>query len=555
MKVDPEINRYINDVMEGREKVGNLSYLRVKRHLDDLKNQKDCYFDPQAGMKAVKFFSFLKHAKGRNFAGNTFELSPWQKFDTFVMYGWMNERKNRRFRYGYIDIARKNGKTTLAAGHGLYLLVMDQEPGAEVYTVATKREQARICLDDARNITKSSKDLAEFAEVYQHSVICPAMGSSMKSLSSDSNTLDGLNPHGVILDEFHAHKDDLVFNVMKSAMGARTSPLMLILTTAGFNRNVPCYRYRDTAIKVLNGTLTQDDQFISIHTLDPDDDYEDENNWVKSNPNLNISVNMDYLRGEFNEARNNPDQLYNFLTKNLNLWTDSAKTWITPDTWDACNLGIDDLEGADCYGGLDLASVRDTNALALRFQKPDGRCTYRLFFWMPEMNVLERVKDKGINYDVWIREGYLKETPGNVTDYDYIKKDIIDLCERYNVQGIGYDRWNSSQLVIDLIDQGVKMEPVGQGYGSLSAPTKEFEKEVLTRKMNHEGNPLLKWHISNVFIQRDPADNIKIDKSKSSEKVDGAVACVMAKFMQMRVNKDDEIDINEIYGNSGIRTL
>lgn len=558
MNYKPIISKYINDITHGRVVAGRLARLRVERHLKDLESCYDrgLYFDEAAALKVLRFFGFLHHAKGSQFAGKPFELSPWQAFDIYNIYGWKTTGGRRRFRYAYTDIARKNGKTTFAAGQGLYLLIMDQEPGAEVYTVATKREQARICLDDARTIVSKSKDLRKYAQVFQHAVTCEVMGASMKALSSDSNTLDGLNPHGVILDEFHAHKDDLVFNVMKSAMGARQQPLMLILTTAGFNRNVPCYGYRDVGIKVLEGLLQQDDTYYSIHTLDKDDDYHDPEVWIKSNPNLGVSVSNDFLKDEYNAAKNNPSQLYNFLTKNLNLWTDSAEAWITYDEWMACDNGVEDLDGAECYAGLDLASTRDTTALALRFQKADGKSTYKLFFWMPEMNVEERVKNKGINYDRWIRDGWVKTTPGNITDYDFIKADIIALCDRYKVRQIAFDRWNSSQLVIDLGKEGITMVPYGQGFGDMNAPTKELEKEVLKRSMNHEGNPVLAWHISNVQMQRNPAGDVKIDKDKSSEKVDGAVAAVMALGTYIKTMGGElKPDINEIYSERGIRIL
>jgi phage terminase large subunit-like protein len=552
------INKYIDQVMNGKQVVGNIARLRVQRHLNDLQNCYDrgMFFDEAAALRVLRFFSFLKHSKGRDFAGKPFVLAPWQMFDIYCIYGWKREGNIRRFRYAYTDIARKNGKTTFAAGQALYLLIMDNEPGAEIYTVATKREQARICFDESRNIIQQSNDLKKYSEVLRNAITFEANGSSMKPLSSDANTLDGLNPHGIVLDEFHAHKDDLVFNVMKSAMGSRSNPLMLLLTTAGFNRFSPCYNYRDVAIKVLNNTLQQDDLFASIHTLDDDDDFEDQQNWIKSNPNLDISVKLSFLQDEYKSAKNNPSQLYNFLTKNLNIWTDSAKQWLPFDKIEEANKGIDDLTGAECYGGLDLATMRDTNALALMFRLPNGQSTYKLILWMPEMNVEERVKNKGINYDAWIRSGHIRITPGNVTDYEFIKADILQLKQQYKIKSIAFDRWNSSQLVIDLQNEGITMHPFGQGYGSMSAPTKEFERQIMSGTANLEGNPVLAWHLSNVSLQRDPAGNIKIDKDKSSEKVDGAVACVMALGNFMIANgADKKPDINEIYKNKTIRTL
>ena len=553
------ITKYINDTIAGREPSGKLARLRVIRHVADLETcySRGLYFDEAAGMRVINFFKFVKHSKGSDFSGKPFVLSPWQAFDIYCIYGWKRAGGSRRFRYAYTDIARKNGKTTFAASQGLYLLMLDNEPGAEIYTVATKREQARIALDEARNIITRSTDLRKIAQVWQHAVTFEKLGSSMKALSSDANSLDGLNPHGVILDEFHAHKDDLVFNVMKSALGARTNPLMLLLTTAGFNRNSPCYAYRDVAIKVLNGVLVQDDLYASIHTLDDEAEFDNPESWVKSNPNLNISVKPEYLHDEFNSAKNNPNQLYNFLTKNLNLWTDSAKNWIPFEYITNSNHGIDDLDGAKCYGALDLASTGDTTAFAMLFELPDGRFTYRVIFWMPEMNVEERVKKKGINYDTWIRQGYVRITPGNVTDYDFIRADINALASRYKIIKIAFDRWNSSQLVINLMDDGLTMLPFGQGYGSMSAPTKEFERDMLTGKANLEGNPVMTWQLSNVMIARDPAGNIKIDKEKSSEKVDGPVACVMSRgaWIIDNANKDTKPDINKAYANQGIRTI
>ena len=553
------ILKYINDVISGREIVGNLALLRVKRHLTDLETcySRGMYFDEAAAMRAINFFKFLKHSKGSDFAGKPFVLSPWQAFDVWCVYGWRRSGGKRRFRYTYLDIARKNGKTTFAAANGLFLLIMDAEPGAEVYTVATKRDQARIAFDEAKSIVFKSPDLQKYTHAWENSIVCEMLGSTMKALSSDAKTMDGLNPHGIILDEFHAHKDDLVFNVMKSALGSRTQPLFWLLTTAGFNRNSPCFAYRDVAIKILLGLLTQDDLFVSIHTLDDENEYENEEMWVKSNPNLNISVKPEYLRDEYQSAKNNPNQIYNFLTKNMNIWTDSAKMWIPFDKIKESDQGVEDLTGVECYGALDLASVRDTTAFCLLFKLPSGKFTYRLFFWMPEMNVEERVKKKGINYDAWIRSGHVRITQGNVTDYDFIRSDINALRDKYKIKKIAYDRWNSSQLIINLVSDGLTMHPYGQGYASMSAPTKEFERQLMTGNANLEGNPVMEWHLSNVLIIRDPAGNIKIDKDKSSEKVDGPVTAVMAlgTWMIDNGNPDTKPDINKTYATQGIRTI
>jgi phage terminase large subunit-like protein len=362
-----------------------------------------------------------------------------------------------------------------------------------------------------------------------------------------------LNPHFVIIDEYHAHKSDELFNVLDSAMGSRQDPVMEIITTAGFNKTSPCYRFRDVAIKVLEGVIEQDDLFPYIFTMDADDDWEDSTLWRKSNPNLGISLRMEYMLDRYKAAKNNPSKLHEFKTKNLNLWVDAALVWIPDEVWMNCAGDILNLTGESCTGGLDLSSTRDLTALALCFQLPDGTDAYLWFFWMPEDNIAERVKNDRVPYDLWISQGFIRTTPGNVTDYDFIEADIMQLKSKYDIEAIAFDRWNSSQLVINLMSEGVNMVPFGQGYGSMSAPTKEFERTIFTRKMNHMGNPVMRWMISNVEIQRDPAGNIKIDKAKASEKVDGPVAAVMAKGQSMTPN--DNIDINKIYGERGIRTL
>lgn len=555
MTTEKKIQAYINRVISGKEIAGKYERLAIKRHLNDIETcyERGMYFDPKAGLKVVSFFQFLKHGKGRDFAGKSFELTDWQSFKLYVQFGWMRANNRRRFRQAYLDVGRKNGKTTLAAGESLFGLIADKEAGAEIYTAATKREQASICFNEAKLIIRKSPAIRKHLETWQYAITHEQSGSSMKALSSESKTLDGLNPHFVIIDEYHAHKTDELFNVLDSAMGARLDPMMEIITTAGFNRTSPCYRYREVAIKVLEGVLQQDDMFPYIFTLDEDDDWEDPSLWRKANPNLEVSLKLDYLMDRYKAAKNNPSKLYEFKTKNLNLWVDSAEVWMPDDNWQACAGTLIDLSGKECNGGLDLSSTRDLTALSLCFQMPDESDVYLWFFWMPEDNIQERVKNDRVPYDLWVNQGYIRTTPGNITDYDFIMADILQLKSKYNIKAISFDRWNSSQAVINLMAEGMNMVPFGQGYGSMSAPTKEFERTVFSKKMNHMGNPVMRWMISNVAIMRDPAGNIKVDKSKVSEKVDGVVAAIMAKGQQM--TPSNEIDINKIYAERGIRTL
>ena len=556
MKHPLQISKYINQVLDPATGAGALEVLSVQRFLRDVDNavERGWIFDRKAADRALNFFGFLNHGNGKDFAGRPFVLEGWQAFGIYNKYGWKKADGRRRFLYGYLDVARKNGKTTLAAGEDLYLLGADGEPSAEIYSVATKRDQASIALKEAKNILKYSRRLRDHYQTLAHAITVEQAGASFRSLSSDSSTLDGLNPHGVTVDEFHAHRDSGLIDVMRSAMGSRSQPMMNIITTAGFNKQGPCFAFRDVAIKVLNGVMDQDDLFIQIFTLDDVDDHENPAVWRKANPNLGVSLRPDFLEGELVAAQNNPSNLTNFLTKHMNRWVDAAQTWIPDADFMACNHGTVEPEpGAMCWGGLDLSSNRDITALAFAFRTARG-VAFWWRFYIPADNVQQRVKRDRVPYDVWIRQGWLTTTPGNVTDYNFIKADVVNFCERWDVQMIAFDRWNSSQLVIDLTEQGIPMDGFGQGFGSMSAPTKEWERLVLTDQMNHGGNPVVRWMQSNVALQRDAAGNIKPDKAKSIEKIDGIVAAIMA-LGAMMDGKSKEPDINKIYKDQGIRTL
>lgn len=554
MNIEKTIQAYIERVLTGKQPTGKLEVLTVQRHINDLKTayERGFYFDQKAGLRPIQLFNFLRHGKGKDFAGKPFILSDWQMFKFYVQYGWMKSNKQRRFRKAYLEIAKKNGKTAMLGGEAIYHLLADGEVGAEVYSAATKREQAAICFNDTKQIIKYSPKIKSKVKIYQYSIAFEQLGNSFKALSSDSSTQDGLNTHFGIIDEYHAWKSNDLFDNIESSMASRSEPMMDIITTAGFNRTSPCYTFRDVCIKVLQGIIEQDDLFPLIFSMDEEDDWEDQAAWVKANPNMGISVKTEFLRSKYIDAKNNPSKINEFKTKQLNMWVDSVSVWIPDDDWQACGGPVLDLAGMECNGGLDLSSTRDLTALALVFQLPDGSDAYKWMFWMPEDNVQDRVKNDRVPYDLWISQGYITTTPGNVTDYDFIQADIMRIASTYKLKAVSYDRWNSSQLVINLTNEGINMQPFGQGYGSMSAPTKEFERTVFTRRMNHMNNPVMRWMMSNVAIQRDPAGNIKIDKSKASEKVDGAVAAVMAKGQQM--TPSETIDINKIL-MKGIRTI
>ena len=524
--------------------------LAVDRYYRDMDNalDKGWYFDRKAAQRAISFIERLKHTKGQ-WAGLRFKLEPWQQFIIWNIFGWKMADGTRRFRYAYVEIARKNGKTALSAGIGLYMLFADGESRPEVYSAATVKDQARICFSDAVEIVKAT-DLKNYLTPYRNSIVYELKGGMMKPLSSDYGTHDGLNPSCGIIDEFHAHKDSGMFDVIKSAFGARKQPLMFIITTAGFNKAGACYAYRDNVIKILRGINEDDTLFGIIYTMDSNEEWDNPQMWIKSNPNLGVSLFPNYLEDQVNDAKNRPEAVRNVMTKNVNLWVDAEKTWILDDAWMKCvgTTEIEGLRGCECWGGLDLSNVSDITAFVLIFHEND-KFQLLPFFWIPEEKMLEKIRKENINYDLWVKAGFVKVTSGNVLDYDFVKADILQIVEIYDLQSSAYDRWNSSQTIIDLQNEGIECNPFGQGYGSMSAPSKEFEKLVLSEKIEHFGNPVLRWMLSSTLIKTDPAGNIKPDKEKSVQKIDGIVASIMALGEWMTAQAEDD---NDPYSKRGM---
>ena len=544
---------YAEQVRSGAILVCEYVRLAVERYYADLDRALDegRYFDKKAAMRAIHFIEKLKHTKGE-WAGQRFRLEPWQQFVLWNIFGWKNADGTRRFRYAYIEIARKNGKTALSAGIGLYMLFADGESRPEVYSAATVKDQAKICFSDAVEIVKAT-DLKNYLTPYRNSIVYELKGGTMKPLSSDYGTHDGLNPSCGIIDEFHAHKDSGMFDVIKSAFGARRQPLMFVITTAGFNKSGACYAYRENVIKVLRGVNEDDSLFGIIYTLDDKSEWDDPKMWIKANPNLGVSLSADYLADQVKDAKNRPEAVRNVMTKNVDLWVDAERTWILDDAGQKCigTTAPADLKGCACWGGLDLSNVSDITAYVLLFHEND-RFQLLPHFWIPEEKMREKIRKENINYDKWVAEGYVTVTPGNVIDYDFVKADILRIVADYDLRTSAYDRWNSSQTIIDLQNEGMECNPFGQGYGSMSAPTKEFEKLVLTGKIEHFGNPVLRWMLASTLVKTDPAGNIKPDKEKSTQKIDGIVAAIMALGEWMTAQANDE---RNPYENRGLLTL
>ena len=530
---------YAEQVVAGEIVTGSPVRWSCERHLADLERD-DVTFSEEYADHALAFFGLLHHYEG-TWATPTLVLEPWQQFVLGSIFGWLREDGRRRFRWVWIEVARKNGKSFIASGVGLYLLLADFEKGAQVYTAATKREQARIIHRGAIAMRDKSPEIRASVEKVRDRLFIPDTNSFFAPLGADAKTEDGLNPHGVLVDEIHAHADGKMWDVLASALGSRSvtgQPLFFSVTTAGFGLGFGKQQhdyYR--RLSDPDSGVDRDDVFTYVAELDhagvdpeKQDDPYDPAVWIKANPNLGISVAVDYLESQATEARQNPNRENNFLCKNLNVWTNQVTRWISMDKWDQCagEVDITSLRGERCIAGLDLAKTRDVTALVLFFYDvyPHPIVPY---FWIPEDNIEERSKRDGVPYAEWMRRGLVRATPGDTTDYNFIKRDILEeISPLFVVDQWAFDRKFAVALVTDLMDEDLTMVPFGQGFYSMGPPTIELDRLVTSGGLAHGGNPVLRWMAGNVAASFDPTGVPKPDKQKSAEKIDGIVALCMA---------------------------
>lgn len=562
-------DQYAHDVVDGNIVASKWVRLACKRHLDDLDDGhlRGIYFDEVDANRFIQFFEqFLSHTKGK-WAGQPFLLLPWQQFAVANIFGWKREDGTRRFSTLYCQVGRKNGKTQMLAGIGLAMLDFDNEPAASVVFAATKRDQAKIAHDEATRMVKASPALKKRVKVMRNRLFVPSTNSTAEPLSSDAKSADGLSVSLAVLDELHAHKNAELLNVLKSATGARTNPLIAIITTAGFNIGGPCYQVMRGACDMLEGKVNDDSMFALIYTIDEDDDFSDSSVWVKANPSLDVSISKAYLAKELQQAQNyGGSMLVNFRTKHMNEWVSSSSTWIPDDVITQGDNPVEPDPSQPCWGGLDLASVSDITALNLVWPHEGGYIT-RSWFWLPEDAVEKRIQSTGSRmYQQFAELDNVFITEGNVTDYDSIRRfvtgyhledgrvkyDADCLATRYNIQTIAFDRFNSSQCVLNLASDGIEMSPYGQGFVSMSAPSKELERLMSEGRLLHGGCPVMRWMFGNTVLSMDPSHNIKPNKEKSGDKIDGIVALVMAIGQTMT---DQQAAPKSIPDNYTIRTL
>ena len=557
MKIPTELKKsvpfqYAADVKSGKIVCGQYIKKAVERfyHWIEMADQKGYVLDHGNGMHVIDFFSnFLNHTKGAKGADlEAFVLSPYQQFTLYNIFAW--KQKNaagdyvRVIRTIYEKVARKNGKTAVLSGLGLYCQSFDGEPGPEIYVGATKEAQAKILWNQAFDFVFASPLLrgVGFTNYQREIKWCrknPETGNTnngtFKYLGGDSKTLDGLSPNLAIIDEYHSHRDDGVREVLESAMGARKQPLIYIITTAGFNSASVCKMYEDVCKEILDGIKEDDSTFVMIHEPDDGDDWEDHTTWKKANPNLGQSINMDYLIAEHQKAVNQPSKVPNFKTKHLNLWVDAAEVWIPSDVWDrnkVDQLPLEKFRSLGSFAALDLSAVKDLTALVY-ISEPDefGDRYINPYFFCPEETIDARSAEDRVPYRYWRDAGYLISTPGNTVDYNYIKRLVLSKQHEMNMIRLEFDQWNSTHMITELMDEGVEVSRFDQGIKSMNFPTKEFEVLTYKGQLKHDGNPVLAWMLSGCVMYEDNNGNYKVGKGRShkgNKRVDGIVAAIMA---------------------------
>lgn len=516
---------------------------------------KDSYYDKEYADFAVAFIESLCHTKG-TWAGKRFELMDWQEQIIRDLFGILKPNGYRQFNTAYIEIPKKNGKSELAAAVALLLTCGDGEQRAEVYGAAADRQQASIVFDVAADMVRMCPDLNKRVKILasQKRLIYEPTNSFYQVLSAEAYSKHGFNVHGVVFDELHSQPNRKLYDVLTKGSGdARMQPLFFLITTAGTDTHSICYEVHQKAQDIIDGRKIDPTFYPVIFGADDTEDWTSPKVWKKCNPSLGETIGMDKVKTACESAKQNPGEENSFRQLRLNQWVKQAVRWMPMDKWDKCAFAVNEeqLQGRVCYGGLDLSSTTDITAFVLVFPPLDEDDKYIIlpYFWIPEDTLDLRVKRDHVPYDVWERQGYLQTTEGNVVHYGYIERFIEQLGKKFNIREIAFDRWGAVQMVQNLEGMGFTVVPFGQGFKDMSPPTKELMKLTLEQKIAHGGHPVLRWNMDNIFIRTDPAGNIKADKEKSTEKIDGAVATIMALDRAIRCGNDTS---ESVYNDRGI---
>ena len=535
--------------------IGGEILRKLKNYKPTKFKAKDSYYDKEYADFAVAFIESLCHTKG-TWAGKTFELMDWQEQIIRDLFGILKPNGYRQFNTAYIEIPKKNGKSELAAAVALLLTCGDGEQRAEVYGAAADRQQASIVFDVAADMVRMCPALNKRVKILasQKRLIYEPTNSFYQVLSAEAYSKHGFNVHGVVFDELHSQPNRKLYDVLTKGSGdARMQPLFFLITTAGTDTHSICYEVHQKAQDIIDGRKIDPTFYPVIYGADDTEDWTSPKVWKKCNPSLGETIGMDKVKTACESAKQNPGEENSFRQLRLNQWVKQAVRWMPMDKWDKCAFAVreDDLIGRVCYGGLDLSSTTDITAFVLVFPPLDEEDKYIIlpYFWIPEDTLDLRVKRDYVPYDVWERQGYLQTTEGNVVHYGYIEKFIEQLGKKFNIREIAFDRWGAVQMVQNLEGMGFTVVPFGQGFKDMSPPTKELMKLTLEQKLAHGGHPVLRWNMDNIFIRTDPAGNIKADKEKSTEKIDGAVATIMALDRAIRCGNDTS---ESVYDSRGI---
>ena len=515
----------------------------------------NAHYDKAAADYAVGFIECLCHTKG-TWAGKPFELIDWQERIIRDLFGILKPNGYRQFNTAYIEIGKKNGKSELAAAVALLLCCGDGEERAEVYGCAADRQQASIVFEVAADMVRMCPALGKRVKILasQKRMVYLPTNSFYQVLSAEAYSKHGFNIHGVVFDELHTQPNRKLFDVMTKGSGdARMQPLYFLITTAGTDTQSICYETHQKAKDILEGRKIDPTFYPVIYGAKEDEDWTDPEVWKRSNPSLGITVGIDKVQAACDSARQNPAEENSFRQLRLNQWVKQSVRWMPMDKWDACAAPVDaeELKGRVCYGGLDLSSTTDVTAFVLVFPPTEEDESFAVlpYFWIPEENLELRVRRDHVPYDVWQKQGFLMTTEGNVVHYGFIEKFIEELGEKYNIREIAFDRWGAVQMVQNLEGMGFTVVPFGQGFKDMSPPTKELMKLTLEKKIAHGGHPVLRWMADNIFIRTDPAGNIKADKEKSTERIDGVIALIMALDRAIRCGNDTS---ESVYENRGV---
>lgn len=489
------------------------------------------YFNRETANRVVRFFqNRLVHVEGEK-AGQPFVLERWQRKLLRRAFGWINRKDGtRKYRTVYLEVPRKNGKSALASGIGLYLTYGDREEGARVVSAAAETEQAAIVFDVAKKMVEKSPKLMQSLKPFKRSIVHYESGSNYKVVSAEAYSKHGKNLHGIIFDELHAQPNRELYDVLKTSTGSRRQPMEWYLTTAGYDRFSICYEVHEYANKVNSGII-EDESFLGvIFAAGQDDDWRDPRTWYKANPNLGISKKLDYMIRECDRAQKTPGYENTFKRLELNIWTEQDSRWLSMSEWDANDTTFDEamLEGKDCFGGLDLSTTTDITALTLVFPLEDGKYYTINKFWIPEENARKRALNDRVPYVDWIRDGFITATEGNSIDYTKVEADIVEYFKKYNILELQYDRWNATHITQRLEGHGLEMIPMTQSFQTLSGPSLEIERLITQRKLAHNNNPVLKWMARNVAVLQNGEGQIRPSKKKSRERIDGIMTLVMA---------------------------